>query len=493
MGRRAARLEIYSGQTRSWERRCVAWVAWQVRSGRQPSMQIHRLGWGRDGSRYPIMRSWRSDPITVMAVRQELARCGHPGCSDCDGIPGGLQPTASAASLVMAEACLQAQDHAKVIRLLTDLSEEWHAPPDWWPLPHRARFLEALGDALRHSGRPAAASPCYSQLLVLEAELGEPSAGLANTWGRLAMSRAESGDAPGAEAAFAACVELAGGLPHHGWGYHYGVWLGRRGAWSQARAALLLSRATASPDHPRIRGALLWATLQELLARTASNGGSGPAEPGAQHRLVHETISQLRAIYTARDNPVGLDIVSRGEALERVLQGRFSEAVAGLRAHIGPRAPSSHLAHVWWALAEGLRALGGTATARPAYAILVEWGADGNARLAQRSAAILAAPSEPPPALRAAPGRIAVRIQAGDRVLVSIEHPPSSPITIGPAEASSLTVRDPAWQLGSVVLTAAPAGGWRLAWPGQRGAEAPDRVGSVALGGGLLVRWVHAV
>lgn len=386
--RRWDKLAIYSVTERDWVSLCTAQIAHQIRQGITQAMEIHRRSWGHDGHRYPQMQPWRRDPIMVMAVERELVRCGYPGCSDCQSLPGVSEPSIADAAMEEAERLLDAEEHSQTLRLLRDLSEAGRRlAPEWWSPPQRARYFLVQGDALHASGDPAAAVPCYEALIALEESLETSRAGQANTWGRMTVSRAASGDVEGAAEAFRACTVLADGMPYHAWSYHYGCTLLQQGDWTSARRALYLASEQADPDHARINDALLWGLTQEMIELVAA----GAPIPPALHELFERTITRLRAVYIEYENQDGLDIVARGEKLYRAVCGHPAEALAQLHAHTGERAPSNVLTHVWWALAEALRQLGHERESHAAYAVVAAWGEDGNARLAQRAAALIGA------------------------------------------------------------------------------------------------------
>ena len=380
-------LEIYDVDERTWMPHCVAWVAHQIRCNNPQAAEVHRRNWGHDGHRYPLMRPWRQDPITAMAVAQELARCGHPDCQECQALPGRVTPTAAEAGMAAAEQWLEAGEHARALDLLRDLSGRLHMPPPWWRPQLSLRYHLTLGDALRATDEPAKAARCYERLLSLEMSSGLPAAELANTWGRLTVSRAAAGEASGAAEAFEHCIALSDGLPHHAWSYRYGQQLLKQEAWTPARQALRLASEQADPDHARINDALLWALAQELVDRAAAD----TAIPPTLHDLFSRTTARLKAVYTEQGSRAGLDIVVRGEVLYLVACGRAEAALEQLTRHTLGRSPDRILAHVWWALAEALQALDEPDAAATACAVVAQWGEAGSARLAERAAARLAA------------------------------------------------------------------------------------------------------
>jgi tetratricopeptide (TPR) repeat protein len=373
------KLEIYSGSERSWTALCVAQVAHQIRQGVPQAMELHRRSWGNDGHRYPKMQPWQRDPITVLAVERELVRCGYPGCPDCKDLSGVTDPSIADVAMAEAERLLDAEEHSQTLRLLRDLSGEYRKPPAWWSPPQCARYFLVLGDTLHASGDSAAAVQCYETLISLEESLETSRAGQANTWGRMTVSRAAVGDVAGAAEAFQACTVLADGMPHHAWSYHYGCTLLQQEDWTNARRALNLASEQADPDHARINDALLWGLSQEMIGLVVSGAGAPPE----LHALFEQTISRLRAAYIEHSNQAGLDIVVRGEVLYLAVCGREEDALVRLREHSADRTPDNVLAHVWWALAETLRQLGQAEASQAAYAVVAQWGADGNARLAR--------------------------------------------------------------------------------------------------------------
>ena len=103
----------------------------------------------------------------------------------------------------------------------------------------------------------------------------------------------------------------------------------------------------------------------------------------------------------------------------------------------------------------------------------------------------LAGESSPPPTLHAAPGCIAVRIQDGDRVLLSQQLHHTDPITIGPSAPATLPVLDTAWQDRSLVLSYDRIhAGWQLRRTDRASTpQRPRRAGTVMLDGALAISW----